>query len=224
MRPLTLKVLLENLFDRSMGLEPEDHDAPAKAYRRAILKQIAAAKKAGKPFAWGREGGVAGRDREELAQRIAKRLGVKFHGFNLEHPKTNIERDNSLVMRKLRRMMGSQAGAEASRHSFLGGQGDRRYKTKRGNRFLRRMGVNPKSQENMYDASFGAQDRGQKPGLLGRAQETINKIRRAGIRRSVSDMQKQGYHVGGTIGAGHVKDGYAPQPKRKWNRDPKYDA
>jgi len=53
MKPLKLNVLLENLFDRGMGLEPEDHNAPAKAYRRAILKQIAAAKKAGKPFAWG---------------------------------------------------------------------------------------------------------------------------------------------------------------------------
>lgn len=203
MKPLTLKVLLENLFDRSIGLEPEDHDAPAKAYRRAILKQIAAAKKAGQPFAWGREGGVAGRDREELAQRIAKRLGVKFHGFNLEHPKTNIERDNSLVMRKLRNMTGSQAGAEGARHSFLGGQGDRRYKTKRGNRWLRRMGVNPKSQQSMYDIHFGAQDYGHEPGLLSRAQETINKIRRAGVRRSISDMQKQGYHVGGTYGSGH---------------------
>ena len=203
MRPLTLKFLLENLFDRSMGLEPEDHGAPAKAYRRAILKQIAAAKKAGKPFAWGREGGVAGRDREQLSQRISKRLGVKMKGFNLEHPKTDIERDDSLTMRKLKSDTGSQAGAEGARHAMLGGQGDSRYKTKRGNKWLRRMSINPRKMKKLYRASFGQEDYGDKPGIINRAQQRINKFRRAGVRRSISDMQKQGYHVGGTYGSGH---------------------
>ena len=198
-------LILENLFDRSVGLEPEDHDAPAKAYRRAILNQIATAKKSGKPFAWGREGGVKGRDREQLAQRIADRLGVKMKGFNLEHPKTDIERDDSLTMKKLKRMTGSQEGAEGARHAFLGGQGNPRYRTKGGNKWLKRQGINPKNVKGLYRAAFGQEDYGDNPGIVNKGQQTTNKFRRAGVRRSISDMQKQGYHVGGTFGGGHFK-------------------
>lgn len=204
MKPLTLKVLLENLFDRSIGLEPEDHNAPAKQYRRALLKQVATAKKLGKPYAYGREGGVAGRDREELAQKIAKRLGVRFHAFNLEHPKTDIERDDSLTMRKLRKVTGSDAGAMGLRYAFLGGQGDTRYRSSEGDDYLRSQNIDPDDQDAMYKASFGQEDFGAKNlSLANRGQQMINKIRRAGVRRTISDLQKQGYYVGGTYGSGH---------------------
>jgi len=203
MKPLYL-FEINKLLKRDGTLEPEDHDAPAKNYRRALLKQVAAAKKSGKPYAYGREGGVAGRDREELAARISKRLGVKMHGFNLEHPDTDIERDNSRTMRYLKKKYG-QDGAEGARHSFLAGQGDSRYKTKRGNRFLKRLGINPKSKRSMYRGSFPEDFKGEKQGPMGVAQQSMNRLRRAGVRRRIKAMQKQGYHVGGTFGSGHFE-------------------
>lgn len=199
-------LILENLFDKSVGLQPEDHTLPAKHYRRDILNQIAAAKKSGKPFAWGREGNVVGRDRERLAQRIADRLGVEMKGFNLEHPKTDIERNKSLTMRKLKRMTGSRAGARGVRHAFLGGQGNSRYRTDDGDKYLRSQGIDPNDKKAMYKASFDQEDFGAKKlNPINRGQQTINKIRRAGVKRSISDMQKQGYYVGGTFGEGHFK-------------------
>jgi len=205
-------LVLENLFDKnlgffdkSVGLEPENHNLPAKHYRRAILNQISTAKKSGKRFAWGREGGVAGRDREQLAQRIAKRLGVKMKGFNLEHPNTDIENDKSRIMRKLRRMTGSPEGAEGARSSFLGGQGDPRYRTEKGDKWLQSQGIDPENKDAQYRANFGTEDYGDKPGLLNKTQKTINKVRREGVRRIISNMKKQGYHVGGTYGEGHFE-------------------
>ena len=216
----------EYLLKRGGSLAPEDHDTQirkdtkdtrsrggfsrdraSRELRRAILKQVQAAKKAGKPFAYGREGGVAGRDREEYAQRFAKRKGVKFKGVNIEHPETDIESDSSRPMRRLKKKLGA-AGAEGARDAFLGGQGDDRYRTKRGDKYLRSQGVDPDDQDSKYDAAFpedkDAKLRGKTP--IGKAQLDINKMRRAGVSSRIKDLQKQGYHVGGTYGSGHFKN------------------
>jgi hypothetical protein len=221
MKPLYLyEVEYKNLLKRDGTLEPEDHEKyqkgdeetmkkrpvlnPARDYRRALLKQVIAARKAGKTYAYGREGGVAGRDREQVASRIAKRLGVKMHAFNLEHPDTDVENDNSRTMRYLRKKYGDD-GAEAARHSMLAGQGDRRYRTKRGNRFLQRLGINTRSKKSMYRGSFPEDFKGEKQGPMGVAQLAINRLRRAGVKRRIRAMQKQGYHVGGVFGRGHFE-------------------
>ena len=215
----------EYLFKRGGPLAPEDHDTQirkdtkdtrsrggfsrdraSRELRRAIQKQVKAAKKAGKPLAWGREGNVAGRDREEYAQRFAKRLGVKFKGVGLEHPETDIERDSSRPMKRLTRKLGA-AGAEGARDAMLGGQGDPRYRTKRGDQYLRSQGVDPDDQDSKYYAAFPEDRkkklRGKTP--IGKAQLDINKMRRAGSGSIIKNLQKQGYHVGGTYGEGHFE-------------------
>lgn len=215
----------EYLLKRDGPLAPEDHNTqirrdtentrsrggfsrnPAsRKLRRAIQKQVKAAERAGKPFAYGREGGVAGRDREEYAQRFARRRGVNFRGVNIEHPETDIESDSSRPMKRLKRKLGP-AGAEGARNAFLGGQGDDRYRTQRGDQYLRSQGVDPDDQDSKYDAAFPEDKdeklRGKTP--IGKAQLDINKMRRAGVLSKTKDLQQQGYHVGGTYGEGHFE-------------------
>jgi len=219
----------EYLLKKDGPLAPEDHDtqirkdtkdtrsrggfsrdAASRMLRRELFKQVKAAKKAGKPLAYGREGGVAGRDREEYARRVAKRLGVKLKGVNIEHPETDIERDSSRPMKRLARKLGA-AGAEGARDAMLGGQGDPRFRTQRGDRYLRGQGVDPDDQESKYDAAF-PEDRDEKlrgKTPVGKAQLDINKMRRAGVLSRIKDLVKQGYRVGGTFGRGHFKNDYS---------------
>jgi len=216
------------LFKKDGPLAPEDHDTQirkdtntsrsrggfdrdpkSRELRRAVLKQVAAAKASGKPFAWGREGGVGGRDREEYAKRFAKRQGVEFNPVNIEHPETDIEGDldKTRIGRRLKKKHGVE-GAEGTRHAFLAGQGDYRHKTNRGKRWLRGQGVDPSKQGSMYNAAFPEDEdenlRGKTP--IGKSQLDINKMRRAGAGSRIKALQKQGYHVGGTYGKGHFKE------------------
>jgi hypothetical protein len=177
-----------------------------------------------KPIAWGREGGVEGRDREEYARRVAKRQGLDFHGFDLESPKTDITGDlgQTTIGRRLARQSGGMAGAEGKRSSFLAGQGDKEnaQPTPRGDKYLRGQGVDPDDPEDMLAANFEDEkgrhykskgERGKTE--VGAGQETINKYRRMGQRRTMAGQEGQGRHVAGTIGSGHSEKKQSPPPK-----------
>ena len=203
MKPLYLYEI-SYLLPRDGTLEPEDHDAPGSQYLKPLYKQVRTAKKLGKPYAYGREGGKPNRDREQLAAKISKRLGVKMTPFNLEDPETDIERNSSRSLKQLRRRHG-RAGAEGIRHAMLAGQGNPRYRTKRGSRWLKKQGVDSNDKESMFRSAF-PQDYDDEQGPIGRGTERINIMRRMGVRRRIQHMQKQGYHVGGVFGSGHFVD------------------
>jgi hypothetical protein len=110
-------------------------------------------------------------------------------------------------MKRLTKKHGA-AGAEGARHAFLAGQGDYSKETERGKQYLRGQGVDPNDQKSMYNAAFPEDKdeklRGKTP--VAKAQLDINKMRRAGVLSRIKDLQKQGYHVGGTFGSGHFKN------------------
>jgi len=200
------------LLKRDGNIIPEKHETKIKSntpdaeqLKSSIEKQVLAANNAGKPLAWGR-GGVAGRDPEQYAQKLASQHGVKFKAFSLEHPDTDIEGNlhKTSLGRSLIKDYGVD-GAEGVRHAFLAGQGDYRYKTKRGNNWLRRQGVDPSKQVSLYNSAFpeDTDDKLRGKTVVGKAQLYINKARRLGVRVRVDELQNQGYHVTGTFGEGH---------------------
>ena len=221
MKPLHLYEISyrSHLMPDDGTLAPEDHEEyeegdettklrpakvnPASNYAKHIYKQVRRAQRLRKPYAYGREGGVPGRDREQLAQRIADKLGVKMTTFNLEHPDTDIENDDSRTMRYLTRKYG-QDGALAIRHAFLGGQKDSRYKTKEGDEWLRKREIDPDDPDALNRESF-PQDFGKKPGIISRGADYINIARRLGSKSKLRAVRKLGYHPGGTMGRSHFK-------------------
>jgi len=221
MKPLYLSEISyrSHLMPDDGTLAPEDHEEyeegdektmlrkakvnPASDYAKPIYKQIRRAQRLGRPYAYGMEGGVAGRDREQLAKRMADRLGVKMTTFNLEHPDTDIENDDSRTMRYLTRKHGRD-GALAIRHAFLGGQKDSRYKTKEGDEWLRKKGIDPDDTDALNRETF-PQDFGKKPSIISRGADYINISRRLGAKSKLRAVQKQGYHAGGTMGRSHFK-------------------
>lgn len=200
----------EGHFTSDHPLAPESsHDTPLEQdseLKSKIESQVYAAHKAGKPFAYGREGGVEGRDRELHAKTLADKLGVPFHPFSLEHPDTDIEGDfrKSSLGQHLIKNHGEE-GAEGIRHAFLGGQGNMSFKDNGGANWLKRRGIDPEDKDSMYNACFPEDIH---PSLRGsteisQAQLDINRMRREGVNRTIADKVKQGFHVGGTFGGGH---------------------
>jgi len=219
-------------FEKGGALAPEEHgDASGKLsttqqdkITTAVRAQVDAAKEKKKAFWYGREGGVGGRESERQAQSYAAKKGVKFQAGSLEDKE--YDPMGALKKTKMGRALRStygKGGAEAAQYSFFKSQGDsqaEKFRTKRGDAWLKGQGINPTTkgkggaevgtfgQDVLAKQVWGAEDYGTKSNIhkLNRAQQDINRMRRTSVKDVIKKKEAQNLHVGGTFGSGHFSE------------------